>query len=115
MSDQLSNAYSNFTNNFSQGLPSQQAQHRPPQQLGAQPILTGIRKPEDARVWQQQLQQQRQQQQQPQQQQQQPLQQQQQHSGGESIHVATPQQQQQQQVCLAITHQSSPLPRISSK
>ncbi|KAH9057865.1 hypothetical protein EDB87DRAFT_1628606 [Lactarius vividus] len=85
------NAYPNFSNNFSQGLPSQQAQHRPSQQLsslGAQSTLTGIRKPED-RVWQQ-MQQQRQQQQQQQQQ----LQQQQQHSSGESIHVTMPPQQQ---------------------
>jgi hypothetical protein len=110
MSDQLPNAYSNFANNFPQGLSSQQAQHRPPQQLsslGTQPTLTGIRKPEDGRAWQQ-MQQQRQQQQQLQQQQQQLQQQQQQHSGGESIlHMATP-----QQVCIAITHPSSPLPRI---
>jgi hypothetical protein len=96
----LPNTYPNFANNFPQGLSSQQAQHRPPQQLtslGTQPTLTGLRKPEEARVWQH-IQQQRQQQQQQQQQQ---LQQQQQHSVGESIHVTTPQQQ--QQVCLAIT------------
>ena len=63
----------NFANNFPQGLSSQQAQHRPPQQLtslGAQPMLT--RKPEEARVCQQ-------------------IQHQRQH------------QQQQQQECLAIT------------
>jgi transcription initiation factor TFIID subunit TAF12 len=111
MSDRLPNAYPNFANNFPQGLSSQQAQHRPPQQLSSlstQPTLTGIRKPEDVRAWQQQMQQQRQQQQQAQQHQQQQLQQQQQHSGGESIHVTTPQQQ--QQVCLAITSQSPSLP-----
>ncbi|KAI9440121.1 hypothetical protein H4582DRAFT_1578721 [Lactarius indigo] len=87
MSDRVPNAYPNFPNNFSQGLSSQQAQHRPPQQLsslGTQSTLTGIRRPEDRAVWQQ-SQQQRQQQQ---------LQQQQQHSGGESMHVTTPQQQQ---------------------
>ncbi|KAH9178367.1 hypothetical protein EDB89DRAFT_1170443 [Lactarius sanguifluus] len=93
MSDRLPNAYPSFPNNFSQGLSSQQAQHRPPQQLSSlstQSTLTGIRKPEEARAWQQQMQQRQQQQQQQQQQ----LQQQQQHSGGESIHVTMPQQHQ---------------------
>jgi hypothetical protein len=52
-----------------------------PQQIPAQPILTRLREPEEARVWQQI--------------------QQQQHSVGESIHVTTPQQQ--QQVRLVIT------------
>ena len=98
MSDWLPNPYSNFRNNFPQGLPPQQSQHRPPQQLmalGTQPTLTGIRNSKDTRVWQQ-MQQQRLQQQ---------------HSGGESIHVTTPQQQQQvHQVCLATIFLSSLLP-----
>ncbi|KAI0297271.1 hypothetical protein B0F90DRAFT_1740642 [Multifurca ochricompacta] len=95
MSDRLPNAYPAFPNNFPQGFPSQQAQHRPPQQqqqpLGTQPALAGIRKPEDPRVWQQVQQRQQQQQQQ---------QLQQQHSGGEQIHgnVMNVSQQQQQQI-----------------
>ena len=117
MSDRLPNGYSGFPNNFSQGLPTQQAQHRPPQQpqlVGSQPGLVGIRTHE---MWsqiqyrqQQQAQQQHQQQQQqpqpqpPLQQQPQPQQQQQQHSGGELVHGGLPLQS--QQVCLALSQPS---------
>ena len=60
MSNRLPNPYANFGNNFPQGLPPQQAQHCLLQQLaalGTQPTLTRIRKPKDARVWQQMQQQ----------------------------------------------------------
>jgi hypothetical protein len=119
MSDRLPNAYPTFpTNNFPQGLPSQQAQHRTPQQpqpVGPQSALVGIRTPE---MWQQmsyrQQQQPQQQQQQHQQQQQQPPQQpqqpqqQQQHPGGELMHggAMNLSLQQQQQVRLALSHPS---------
>ena len=120
MSDRLPNAYSGLPNNFSQSLPTQQAQHRPPQQpqlVGSQPGLVGIRTPE---MWpqiqyrqqpqpQQHQQQQppppplQQQQQQQQQQHQQQQQQQQQHSGGELAHGGLNLQLQPQQVCLALS------------
>ena len=124
MSDRLPNAYSAFPNNFSQGIPNQQAQHRPlqqPQSVGSQPGLVGIRTPE---MWSQmqyrQQQQQQQQQQQAHQQQQQPpppltLQQQQQqqqqsqHSGGEPVHGGLNLPLQPQQVCLALSQPSPSL------
>ena len=105
MSDQLPNGYSAFPNNFPQGRPAQQAQHRPPQQPQQvpQPPLGGITN----EVWQQiqyrqqQQQQQQQQHQHQQQQQQQPQQQQSQQSGGELMHGgATNLSLPQQQVCL---------------
>ncbi len=111
MSDRLPNAYSTFPNNFPQGQPAQQAQHRPPQQpqqIGSQPPLVGI----SNEMWQQMQyrhqqqqhqQQQQQQMQQPQpQQQQQQQQQQSQQSGGELMQggvMSLP----QQQVCLALS------------
>jgi len=121
MSDRLPNGYSGFPNNFPQGLPAQQAQHRLPQQpqlVGSQPGLVGIRTPE---MWsqiqyrQQQQQQQHQQQQQQQQQQPQPplqqqpqqqQQQQQQHSGGELVHGGLNLPLQSQQVCLTLNQPS---------
>ncbi|KAI0249873.1 hypothetical protein BJV78DRAFT_1394391 [Lactifluus subvellereus] len=90
------NAYSAFPSNFPQGLPSQQAQHpgRPPQQsqpLATQLTLGGIRKPVDAKVWQQM---------------------QQQDPGGESMHGGVMNVSAQQQVGLAL-NQPSHCPRVS--
>ena len=114
MSDRVPNAYSSLPNNFPQAPPTQQAQHRfpqQPQQVGSQPPVVGMTN----EMWQQMQYRQQQQllQRQLQQQQQQQPQQQQQQPSGEQMHggmmgLSLP----QQQVCLAFSY-PSPLSYLS--